>query len=172
MTPFQGVGRELKAIAESYDDVSRAATTLRARLESSFRQLMEEIVKESGQKISRRTTTHLPKTSQPGEPAGPQELYTVVYIQVGKGRAWIGICLGGESFLELSARIESKHLTTDGVQVLQDQHGYGKAPWRGWIGSTVQLPMASGEEMAQRQISEGADFIKKQVALWDGYWKK
>lgn len=163
MAPFDGIGRALKDIAESYEDVRSAATRLHRRLQSGFSQLLDEIVRGAGQEVSRRG----------GAQIGETEPYAGAYIKVSSRKPWVGIYFGTETFLHFAFKVPKKdyqHLGEDDLRALKEDLGYALDEWHN-LGKTTQLPEASGENEARRQIAEGADFLRRQIEVWGRFWE-
>lgn len=156
MAPFEGVGKNLKDIAESYTDISAAARKLQGRLLGRFTSLLDEIFKASG--IS--PGHHSSSAKDPSVAAS---------FNHGRGRFWLVVYFGVERFLLLKLAVyrdSYKGLDPSEIEGLKQNSGYAIDEWK-QLCKTLPLPEASGAEAAREQVRCGAEFLKAELAAWE-----
>jgi hypothetical protein len=153
MAPFEGVGRNLREIAESYGDVNEAARKLRKRLASEFTTLLDGIIEQSGLPRGRHSFG---------------DNYVGATVNVGKEGLWLGVYFTVSAFLKLHFLAfprTYRKLAPDDLSRLRREGGYDIDKDR-QLGRSIELPEAAGTAAADEQIRCGAEFLKAEVAVW------
>jgi hypothetical protein len=151
MAPFEGIGKESRELAKNFHEFRAEADKLLTTLKQPFVVLLDEIAKEAGVTLKRRSTTAVYAGS------------TVKLEGMG-----VMISFTPEQFLCLSVTAYPSCYGKVGKEALAKftaDRGYTMT--NVVLSKAVQLPEANSKEEIAAQVSQGANFLRDEIRAWE-----